>query len=102
MPSSEDTIRDAVIAKLQEEFGKPECDSDVYRWSVRPGGLHLPINITVNCVKHPNDVRVWVFNPRIGEVERSVTNFHVTDWDAIPNVAAQIHEEVLAASKISG
>ena len=70
MPIEDDiTLRDKVAARLTDLFGEPQCRANVYQWSVlfKPG--NAPINMSVNCWRTPDEVRVWVFDRSGGDTE---------------------------------
>ena len=67
------TVRDMMVARLTQNFGEPMLIDQDFRWTIPtdPHGAHPPVNIAIDCWKTPENVRVWVFDPRRTNLQRA-------------------------------
>ena len=65
------TVRDLVIRSLEAEFGPALTAADVHTWAIDVGlgPGYAAVNVSVNCVRTPDDVNIWIFDPHV--VKRS-------------------------------
>jgi len=80
------TIRSLLVARLKREFGEPIHIAQVYRWTMDHVQFNQPPVITVNCWRTPDQVSVWMFDPREHDVQRAVRCFRVHAYSQIEPV----------------
>jgi hypothetical protein len=92
--STTPTLREQVLARLTAQLGKPLQSGNISQWSIGVGRAHGQVNIWVDSWQTPNEINVWLFDPRkrgAGEA-----HFAVRAVDRIDAMAQWVNERLSA------
>lgn len=85
-------LRDQLIDRLTQEFGDPTSRVSNFRWSIRCGRAHPPVNLALDGCHTPESIRLWIFDPSAGE--EGVQYFVIANAEGIDSAILQIQRHI--------
>ena len=90
-------MRDLVLKHLSNEFGPPIGYANVFTWpiDVGLGDGYAAVNVSVNCYKTPEDVKIWIFDPHVVKRGDGARYLKVPDKDRVSEVVEQVKHHLV-------
>ena len=86
------SIRELVLKSLEAEFGASRTAADVHTWAIDVGlgPGYTAVNVSVNCVRTPDELNIWIFDPHVVKRSDGARYLKVPTRDNVEDIVRQV------------